>query len=951
MRRYVSGLAVLAVLASLFAGPASYASAISLTFPTITTVFDAGSFQSVATKTGVTPAISGGTGGSLRVIVSASNSGLVRLATTTGISASTSYNLSQFNASSNGLGTISFEGSVTNVSNALASLEFNRSTAGDSVLTVDVTEGSGLVFDNRYYEVINAGSAISWADAYRNALSKAVDAQGGGAKCQGYLATITSLNEQTFAFDKVRTQSWIALSDQVNYVNTAIASYNISNNPDLTTYADQAAVEGKFHWVAGPERGTQVTTGNTAGGSTPLVAGQFAYWNAMEPNNWPGGASGDEHATQMLSDGRWNDLKHDTTSAFITTYIVEYGGIRVTGSHQTNPASVDITNQNHLGTKESCTPALAAASASQSFTASAVAVVPTAPRSLSATAGNQSAALTWSAPVSNGGSTITGYRIDVSTDGGSTFTTSVANTGSSSTSRTISGLTVGTSYIFRAFAINAIGTSSASNDTSSLTAISHPGAPTGLSAVAGVQSVSLSWTAPASNGGASITAYRIDISTNNGSSYTTQVMNTGSTSTTASISGLTGGTAYVFRVAAINSLGVGSYSDPSASATATSAPGAPTSVAGTATGDNIALSWTAPASNGGSAITGYKIEISSDNGSTWTTVNANTGSSATSATISQLATGSYRFRVSAINGIGTSVVSTASTAVSVTATSPGLPINLSISHNGFGSAIVAWDAPASDGGSAITGYVVEYQIGGAWLALTPSGLSAAVSNVWSTQGWSFRVAAVNAVGTGSFAVFTHVPPPPFTGPIISSFSRTEIPAGKPTPIVLEGLRLNQVAEVWIANQKLQFTIDAPGKITLQLPALSVGSHNLRLIYSEGAVLIHQDAIRVSTSQIPAAGSLRFTGFSGNSFVLPQSSRLQIAQALSGVPDAVKVVCIGFTSGTRATAGDRRLALRRAQEACNYAKQLVPNLEADLRANPAAGVGARFRGVAIEIFTR
>jgi hypothetical protein len=946
MRRNLSVIAVLTLFASLFVGPVSYASAISLTFPTITSVFDAGSFQSVATKTGVTPAISGGTGGSLRVIVSASNSGLVRLGSTTGVSASTSYTLSQFNASSNGLGTISFEGSVTNVSNALASLEFNRSSAGNSVITVDVTEGSGLVFDNRYYEIINAGSAISWADAYRNALSKAVDAQGGGAKCQGYLATITSLNEQTFAFDKVRTQSWIALSDQVNYVNTAIASYNISNNPDLNTYADQAAVEGKFHWVAGPERGTQVTTGNTSGGSTPLVAGQFAYWNPSEPNNW----SGDEHATQMLSDGRWNDLKHDTTNAFITTYIVEYGGIRVTGSHQTNPASVNITNQDHLGTKESCTPALAAASASQSFTASAVAVAPTAPRSLAATAGNQSASLTWSTPVSNGGSTITGYRIDVSTDGGSTFTTSVANTGSSSTSRTLSGLTVGTSYIFRAFAINAIGTSVASNDTSSLTAISLPGAPTGVTAVAGVQSVSLSWTAPVSNGGAAISAYRIDVSTNNGSTYTTQVMNTGSTSTTASISSLTGGTAYVFRVAAINSLGVGAYSDPSTSVTATSVPGAPTSVAGTASGANIALTWTAPTSTGGSPITGYKIEISSDNGSTWTTVSANTGSTSTSATVSQLSTGNYRFRVSAINAVGTSVVSTASTAVSVTASSPGLPTNLSISHNGFGSATVSWDAPASDGGSVITGYVVEYQTGGSWQALTPSGTTASVSNVWSTQGWSFRVAAVNSVGTGNFVEFTHVPPLPYSGPLISEFSSNNLPAGKSAKVELTGLRLEQVVELWIGQEKLSFTLDPSGKIILQLPPLTPGLHNLRLVYSGGAVLIHQDAFRISNSTPAPASTLRFTSFTGNSFLLPQASRNLIADAISQHSNISKIVCIGSTSGTRVTAADRRLALRRAQEACSFAKRLAPDVQIELRANPASGVGSRFRSVAVQIVT-
>ena len=67
----------------------------------------------------------------------------------------------------------------------------------------------------------------------------------------------------------------------------------------------------------------------------------------------------------------------------------------------------------------------------------------------------------------------------------------------------------------------------------------------------------------------------------------------------------------------------------------------------------IDISWEKPASDGGSAITGYKIEQSVDGGSNWTTHTANTRSINTTATVSGLTNGvTYKFRVNAINSKG-----------------------------------------------------------------------------------------------------------------------------------------------------------------------------------------------------------------------------------------------------------------------------------------------------------
>ena len=100
-------------------------------------------------------------------------------------------------------------------------------------------------------------------------------------------------------------------------------------------------------------------------------------------------------------------------------------------------------------------------------------------------------------------------------------------------------------------------------------------------------------------------------------------------------------------------------------------PGDPTaSSAGVGT---VTLSWSAPANDGGSPITGYRIQAQQDGASTYTTVNSDTGSPSTSATISSgLTQGErYRFRVAAINANGTGANSGASGYVTVESAGAG----------------------------------------------------------------------------------------------------------------------------------------------------------------------------------------------------------------------------------------------------------------------------------------
>ena len=165
-------------------------------------------------------------------------------------------------------------------------------------------------------------------------------------------------------------------------------------------------------------------------------------------------------------------------------------------------------------------------------------------------------------------------------------------------------------------------------------------------AVVGSGAVRLSWSVPTSNGGSPITDYLIERSTD-GSTWTTVADGT-STATSHTVTGLSNGTAYQFRVSACNAVGTGPATAP-VSATPRRVPSAPLSlvaavapVVGVGSGE-VRLSWSAPASNGGSAITDYLIERSTD-GSTWTTI-VDGVSTATSHTLTGLSNGTaYQFR-------------------------------------------------------------------------------------------------------------------------------------------------------------------------------------------------------------------------------------------------------------------------------------------------------------------
>lgn len=171
----------------------------------------------------------------------------------------------------------------------------NPAPTGNRQFSITVGEPNFLPSTGHYYEFVSH-IGITWSVANVVASNRTYFG------LQGYLATLTSQEESDFAGSQISGAGWIGASD--------------------------AAVEGTWRWVTGPEAGTQFWNGGVGGTVTPPF--NYAFWNGGEPNN-----SGDEdyaHITENGTgvNGSWNDLSNTGASSGVYQpkgYVVEYGGM------------------------------------------------------------------------------------------------------------------------------------------------------------------------------------------------------------------------------------------------------------------------------------------------------------------------------------------------------------------------------------------------------------------------------------------------------------------------------------------------------------------------------------------------------------------------------------------------------------------------------------------------
>ncbi|MEH6510022.1 DUF4347 domain-containing protein [Halopseudomonas aestusnigri] len=211
--------------------------------------------------------------------------------------------------------TLVFSGAIGDVQAALNSLRYagDADYFGSDQLTIEASDDSGTSWqpyrvdeqglfynpaNGHYYEYVSA-PGMTWADAKAAAESRELF----GLK--GYLATVTSAEENAFITPKLGGDGWMGASD--------------------------AAIEGQWRWVTGPEAGTLFWTGTGSGSS---VDGNYENWGDGEPNN----AGEEDYAHFISSNGKWNDYAFNNGA--ISGYIVEYGGA---GFGTLEAATLDIT--------------------------------------------------------------------------------------------------------------------------------------------------------------------------------------------------------------------------------------------------------------------------------------------------------------------------------------------------------------------------------------------------------------------------------------------------------------------------------------------------------------------------------------------------------------------------------------------------------------------------------
>ncbi|MBU9710655.1 LPXTG cell wall anchor domain-containing protein [Evansella tamaricis] len=229
----------------------------------------------------------------------------------------------------NGVLTLTGNATLADYEDALRSVTFSTISTGSMVRDITVTIGAALYFDptQHFYEFVPA-RGISWTEAKVKAGERYLYGR------QGYLATITSDEENNFVKEKAEGQGWLGASDWYETINSALGE---------NRYANQGEAEGNWYWVTGPEAGMKFWEGEADGSP---VNGMYNNWHHEEPNDYgegeyyahifgPAGAPWSTPSTASQYYGYWNDYANEED---VDGYMVEYGGLSTD-----NIAPVDIS--------------------------------------------------------------------------------------------------------------------------------------------------------------------------------------------------------------------------------------------------------------------------------------------------------------------------------------------------------------------------------------------------------------------------------------------------------------------------------------------------------------------------------------------------------------------------------------------------------------------------------
>jgi fibronectin type 3 domain-containing protein len=372
--------------------------------------------------------------------------------------------------------------------------------------------------------------------------------------------------------------------------------------------------------------------------------------------------------------------------------------------------------------------------------------VPSPPQNFTAAAGPGAGQVTlaWSAPQSNGGCDVTGYRI--MSAGDDLAFSIVDEVGPSTFTFVHDGLPDGATRHYRVLALNCAG---ASPDTPSVEATTYdvPSAPQSFSASPGpgAGNVSLAWSPPSFDGGTPLTAYNVYRGTNE----STLVLIDNVTATSYFDTGRGNGNTWYYRVAAANLVGEGNAS-PILSVTTFDLPGAPQDVAAAGALQQVDLTWSPPTSDGGTPVTSYLVYRGTQPDNVTFLANAGTSLTYTDAGLADGAT--FHYRIAAENLVGTGGLSDA--VEGTTYQTASAPLAFIAERGGIGEILLSWQPPADDGGTPVTGYRLYRSATagpGELHALLGLVLTFNDTGLGPGETWHYTLHALNAAGEGDAA--------------------------------------------------------------------------------------------------------------------------------------------------------------------------------------------------------
>uniref|UniRef100_A0A8C4UM71 Titin n=1 Tax=Falco tinnunculus TaxID=100819 RepID=A0A8C4UM71_FALTI len=364
----------------------------------------------------------------------------------------------------------------------------------------------------------------------------------------------------------------------------------------------------------------------------------------------------------------------------------------------------------------------------------------------------ESITLSWNPPAYTGGCQITNYVVHKRDT-----TTTVWETVSATVARTtlkVTKLKTGSEYQFRIFAENRYGQSFALESPPVVAQYPYkePGPPgTPFVTTVTKDSMVVQWHEPINDGGSRVLGYHLERKEKN-SILWAKVNKTIIQDTSFKTTNLEEGIEYEFRVSAENIVGSSPLdSKPVVVQYPYKVPGPPgTPFVTAASKDHMIVQWHEPVNDGGSKILGYHLECKDKNSILWIKQNKSLITDTKYKTDGLEEGLEYEFRVSAENIVGIGKVSKVSELYVARdpCDPPGRPEAIVVTRNNI---TLKWKKPEYDGGSKITGYIVEKKElpDGRWMKASFTNVletEFTVSGLVEDQRYEFRVIARNAAG-------------------------------------------------------------------------------------------------------------------------------------------------------------------------------------------------------------